>query len=92
MEMPDAAGYRYIGMDHFALPGDELVRVRTDNGTLQRNFGATPRTATATSSASGMSAISHIGDSYSQNTKDLVGYYRPRPRPPAHRARPAPER
>lgn len=32
-----AAGYVYIGMDHFALPDDELVSAR-DNGTLQRNF------------------------------------------------------
>jgi oxygen-independent coproporphyrinogen-3 oxidase len=31
------AGYEYIGMDHFARPGDELVRAR-DEGTLHRNF------------------------------------------------------
>src|SRR5690606_1184672 len=31
------AGYRYIGMDHFALPDDELARA-FDAGTMQRNF------------------------------------------------------
>lgn len=42
-----AAGYRYIGMDHFALPDDELASAQED-GTLQRNFQATPRTGTVT--------------------------------------------
>src|SRR5204863_4426764 len=37
IERLGAAGYRYIGMDHFALPDDELVRAQ-DAGTLQRNF------------------------------------------------------
>ena len=41
------AGYIYIGMDHFALPDDELVLARRD-GTLQRNFQATRRIGTAT--------------------------------------------
>ena len=31
------ASYIYIGMDHFALPDDELVKAQ-QNGTLQRNF------------------------------------------------------
>src|SRR6056297_3419563 len=31
------AGYEFIGMDHFALPGDSMVKART-NGTLVRNF------------------------------------------------------
>ena len=31
------AGYIYIGMDHFALPEDELITAQRDN-TLQRNF------------------------------------------------------
>ena len=37
VERLTAAGYVYVGMDHFALPGDELVRAQRD-GTLQRNF------------------------------------------------------
>ena len=35
------AGYVYIGMDHFALPEDELVIAR-NKGTLQRNFKVIP--------------------------------------------------
>jgi oxygen-independent coproporphyrinogen-3 oxidase len=37
VETLTAAGYVYIGMDHFALPTDELVRAQ-QAGTLQRNF------------------------------------------------------
>src|SRR5262249_12115789 len=37
IDMLTAAGYHYIGMDHFALPQDELVRAQ-QAGTLQRNF------------------------------------------------------
>ncbi|MFO1518031.1 MAG: coproporphyrinogen III oxidase, partial [Lysobacterales bacterium] len=74
VEMLDAAGYRYIGMDHFALPGDELVRAQ-DNGTLQRNFQGYSTHGDCDIIGLGMSAISRVGDSYSQNAKDLVGYY-----------------
>ncbi|AVP96114.1 oxygen-independent coproporphyrinogen III oxidase [Ahniella affigens] len=67
------AGYRYIGMDHFALPNDELS-LALDAGTLQRNFmGYTTHAATDLIGV-GVSAISHIADTYSQNPRDLKTY------------------
>src|SRR3569623_1869081 len=69
-----AAGYRYIGMDHFALAGDELVRAQ-DDGSLQRNFQGYSTHGHCDLIGLGMSSISRIGDSYSQNAKDLLGYY-----------------
>lgn len=67
------AGYRYIGMDHFALPEDELSRA-LEAGTLQRNFmGYTTHAATDLIGI-GVSAISHVADTYSQNPRDLKSY------------------
>src|SRR5690606_26360369 len=68
------AGYRYIGFDHFALPHDDLVKA-ADAGTLQRNFQGYSTHARCDLVGLGMSAISHIGGSFSQNAKDLTGYY-----------------
>ena len=65
-----AAGYEYIGMDHFALPGDPLARAQA-NGTLQRNFMGYTTHANCDLVGLGVSAISHIGDSFSQNPRDL---------------------
>ena len=67
------AGYRYIGMDHFALPNDALAKAQ-QAGTLHRNFmGYTTHAATDLIGL-GVSAISHVGESYSQNPRDLAGY------------------
>ena len=67
------AGYRYIGMDHFALPNDALATAQ-QAGTLHRNFmGYTTHAATDLIGL-GVSAISHVGESYSQNPRDLAGY------------------
>ena len=74
VEMLCAAGYVHIGVDHFALPGDDLARSAAA-GTLQRNFQGYSTHATCDLIGLGMSAISHIGASFSQNAKDLVGYY-----------------
>lgn len=68
------AGYRHIGMDHFALPTDELVRAQ-DAGTLQRNFQGYSTHAECDLVGLGMSAIGRVGDCYVQNARDLVGYY-----------------
>jgi oxygen-independent coproporphyrinogen-3 oxidase len=68
------AGYCYVGMDHFALPTDELVQAQR-RGTLQRNFQGYSTYGDCDIVGLGMSAISRIGDSYSQNAKDLIGYY-----------------
>ncbi len=68
------AGYVYIGMDHFAREGDELVNAQR-NGTLQRNFQGYSTHGDCDIVGLGVSAIGRIGDSYGQNAKDLVGYY-----------------
>ena len=65
-----AGGYRYIGMDHFALPDDELVRAQEAGG-LQRNFMGYTTYAGCDLLGLGVSAISHIGESFSQNFREL---------------------
>lgn len=65
-----AAGYRYIGMDHFALPEDDLARSQADGG-LQRNFMGYTTHGNCDLIGLGMSAISHIGDSFGQNFREL---------------------
>ncbi|MDH1011117.1 oxygen-independent coproporphyrinogen III oxidase [Pseudomonas nicosulfuronedens] len=68
------AGYVYIGMDHFALPDDELTVAR-NNGTLQRNFQGYSTHADCDLIALGVSSISKVGDTYGQNVKELSQYY-----------------
>lgn len=65
-----AAGYCYIGLDHFALPGDELS-LALAAGTLQRNFMGYTTHADTDLIGLGASSISHVGESYSQNFRDL---------------------
>jgi oxygen-independent coproporphyrinogen III oxidase len=67
------AGYAYIGMDHFALPDDELARAQ-DRGSLHRNFMGYTTHADSDLIGLGVSAISHIGDSFSQNPRELPGW------------------
>ena len=69
------AGYVYIGMDHFALPDDELVRAGRD-GRLHRNFQGYSTRAECDLVGLGVSSISKIGETYSQNAKSLDRYYR----------------
>lgn len=69
------AGYVYIGMDHFALPTDELVRA-AHTGALRRNFQGYSTHAECDIVGVGMSAISAVGDCYAQNQKSLPDYYR----------------
>jgi oxygen-independent coproporphyrinogen-3 oxidase len=73
VETLTAAGYLYVGMDHFALPDDELVRAQKD-GSLQRNFQGYSTRAACDLIGLGMSSISRIGDTYSQNFRTLAGY------------------
>ena len=70
-----AAGYVYIGMDHFALPEDDLA-LALEQGTLQRNFQGYSTQADCDLIALGVSAISRIGDTYSQNHRVLLDYYK----------------
>lgn len=68
-----AAGYRPIGMDHFAAPHDPLARAAVE-GTLGRNFqGYTVQRAPDTV-AFGVSAISDIGGAFAQNPRRLSHY------------------
>jgi oxygen-independent coproporphyrinogen-3 oxidase len=73
IEELSASGYRYIGMDHFALPDDELVRGQ-EAGELQRNFMGYTTHANCDLIGVGVSAISHVGDSFSQNLRDLKSW------------------
>lgn len=67
------AGYIYVGMDHFARPGDELA-VAQKNRTLHRNFQGYTTKAGADLYGMGVSAISSIGRAYGQNIKEVAGY------------------
>ncbi|MCA5969839.1 MULTISPECIES: oxygen-independent coproporphyrinogen III oxidase [Pseudomonas] len=69
------AGYRYIGMDHFALPDDELATAQEDL-TLQRNFQGYTTHGHCDLIGLGVSAISQVGELYSQNSSDLSEYSR----------------
>ena len=68
------AGYVYIGMDHFALPDDDLARALRD-GSLHRNFQGYSTHGDCDLIGLGVSAIGAVGNSYSQNRKDLTSYY-----------------
>jgi oxygen-independent coproporphyrinogen III oxidase len=67
------AGYLYIGMDHFAKPGDELA-VSQRNRTLHRNFQGYTTKAGADLYGMGVTAISGIQDAYAQNHRDLPSW------------------
>ncbi|MCF6299811.1 MAG: oxygen-independent coproporphyrinogen III oxidase [Proteobacteria bacterium] len=68
------AGYVYIGMDHFAKPEDELALAQK-NGSLQRNFQGYTTHAECDLIALGLSAISLVNNTFSQNSKTLENYY-----------------
>ena len=74
IERLGAAGYVYIGMDHFARPDDELARAQRD-GTLHRNFQGYSTHADIDMVACGVSAISAVAGTYAQNEKSLERYY-----------------
>jgi oxygen-independent coproporphyrinogen-3 oxidase len=64
------AGYRFIGLDHFALPGDELCQALA-NGSLRRNFMGHTTQAGVDLLGFGPSAISELRASYAQSQRDL---------------------
>jgi oxygen-independent coproporphyrinogen III oxidase len=69
-----AAGYRQIGMDHFALPDDELAKA-SEAGRLHRNFmGYTTRPAPDMVGV-GVSSIGDVSGAFAQNVKPLAAYY-----------------
>ena len=67
------AGYVYIGMDHFALPADELAQAQ-QKGKLHRNFQGYSTQADLDLLAFGVSGISKLGRHYIQNAKTLEAY------------------
>lgn len=69
-----AAGYVYIGMDHFARPDDELARAQRD-GRLTRNFQGYSAHGGCDVVGLGMSAIGSIGDCHAQNERSLDAYH-----------------
>jgi oxygen-independent coproporphyrinogen-3 oxidase len=68
-----ALGYVYIGMDHFALPEDELTVAQREGG-LQRNFQGYSTRRECDLVGLGVSAIGKVGDCYAQNLKDIPSY------------------
>ncbi|MGV8918380.1 MAG: oxygen-independent coproporphyrinogen III oxidase [Pseudomonas sp.] len=73
IEQLTSAGYRYIGMDHFALADDELA-IAQEESTLQRNFQGYTTHGHCDLIGLGVSAISQVGDLYCQNSSDLNDY------------------
>lgn len=73
IEMLTNAGYLYIGMDHFAKPGDGLA-IAQAQGELQRNFQGYSTNAHCDLLGFGVSAISTIDNIYVQNHKTLTEY------------------
>jgi oxygen-independent coproporphyrinogen-3 oxidase len=73
-EKLQAAGYVYIGMDHFALPDDELALAQKE-GHLHRNFQGYTTHAHCDLLAFGVSSIGNVGNTFSQNVKTLDEYY-----------------
>jgi oxygen-independent coproporphyrinogen-3 oxidase len=67
------AGYLYIGMDHFAKPGDELA-IAQQNRTLHRNFQGYTTKAGADLYGMGVTAISGIQNAYAQNQRELAAW------------------
>ena len=74
LEAFSAAGYVYVGMDHFALPDDALA-IAKRQGRLHRNFQGYSTQPDCDLIALGVSAIGRVGATYSQNAKTLDDYY-----------------
>ena len=70
----EAAGYVYIGMDHFAKPGDDLA-VAQRQGRLTRDFQGYSTGGDCDVVGLGVSAIGKVGPAYAQNAKKLDDYY-----------------
>jgi len=67
------SGYRQIGMDHFALPTDELS-IAQDDGRLYRNFMGYTVQSSPDMVGLGMSSIGYIDNSFYQNHSGLTSY------------------
>ncbi|MDB5191003.1 MAG: hemN [Segetibacter sp.] len=74
-ELLMSKGYTDIGMDHFALPHDELYKARTA-GSLHRNFMGYTTQHSGMLFGLGVSSISDVGIGFAQNEKTLHDYYK----------------
>lgn len=72
-QLLEGSGYREIGMDHFALPSDDLYQA-SQNYYLHRNFMGYTTQATKLLIGLGASAISDTWTAFGQNTKTVEGY------------------
>jgi len=68
-----AAGYVYIGMDHFSRPDDELAIAQRE-GKLHRNFQGYSTHSDCDLIGFGVTSIGRVGDAYIQNVKELDQY------------------
>jgi oxygen-independent coproporphyrinogen-3 oxidase len=68
------AGYHYVGMDHFAKTSDDLARAQRQ-GRLHRNFQGYSTRPDCDLIGLGVSAISKVGPTYSQNVRTVEEYY-----------------
>ena len=74
IEKLTGAGYQFIGMDHFAKPGDELAIAQREKK-LYRNFQGYSTHAGADLYGMGITSISQVGKSYTQNFKKEKEYF-----------------
>lgn len=73
IDMLNEAGYVYIGMDHFAKPDDELA-IAQKEGELQRNFQGYSTQLGNDLIGMGLSSISSVNHTFSQNETDMEAY------------------
>lgn len=69
-----AAGYVYVGMDHFVKPNDTLAQALRNNK-LQRNFQGYSLNLAEDMLSLGVSSISDFSSCYAQNFRKLESYY-----------------
>jgi oxygen-independent coproporphyrinogen-3 oxidase len=67
------AGYLKIGLDHFALPSDEMVVAKRE-GRLRRNFQGYTTDASNILTGFGASAIGQLPQGYVQNEVHIRAY------------------
>lgn len=75
VEMLTGAGYQWIGLDHFARPGDDLATAQA-GGRLRRNFMGYVIDPAPHLLAFGASSISEVAGRFLQNDPKLGGYQR----------------
>jgi oxygen-independent coproporphyrinogen III oxidase len=69
-----AAGYVFIGLDHFAKPTDELAVAQRDR-TLRRNFQGYSTKSGSDLYGMGVSSIGYVGEAFMQSFRDTPSYY-----------------